>query len=350
MIYKKKVFFKRLTLFVSLLALGFNSCSQPEENKIKINGLSFVATSSVPTESQFNHTLNINANSVAIMPFGFMPSKEKGNIVFNHPNQWEGETPEGIRKTIQLAHKLGQTTMLKPQLWISKGYFTGFLEMDNEEQWLILELKYREFILSFAKIAEEEKSELFCIGTELGRFVAKRPKFWIDLVDEIKTIYSGKITYAENWDCFDKPIFLSQLDYIGVDAYFPLTDKKDPSEEDIKLGWAEHLAKLKLCSETHNIPVLFTECGYRSIDFAGEKPWDYGRKEGASTNLKLQSRLLQVMFDECWSKEYIAGGYIWKWFPNHEDVGGLENNRFTPQNKPAEKIIATFYGKGVEKK
>ena len=38
-----------------------------------------------------------------------------------------------------------------------------------------------------------------------------------------------------------------------------------------------------------------------------------------------------------------AGGFIWKWFHNHSEVGGMQNNRFTPQNKPVEKLIKEHY-------
>ena len=53
----------------------------------------------------------------------------------------------------------------------------------------------------------------------------------------------------------------------------------------------------------------------------------------------------QALFEELWHEEWFAGGFVWKWFMDHEKVGGIDNPRFTPQNKPAEEIIKTFYAR-----
>ena len=29
-----------------------------------------------------------------------------------------------------------------------------------------------------------------------------RPKYWYHLIEKIKAIYSGQLTYAENWDSY----------------------------------------------------------------------------------------------------------------------------------------------------
>ena len=44
-----------------------------------------------------------------------------------------------------------------------------------------------------------------------------------------------------------------------------------------------------------------------------------------------------------WDEDWIAGGYIWKWFINHEKSGGQNNFMFTPQNKPVESTIQEVY-------
>jgi hypothetical protein len=308
----------------------------------KITGLSFVASSQVINEKEFEFVKSVNPSHLAVMPYGFMRKAGGGELVFDHKNQWWGERSGGVQETIKLSHKRGFKIMLKPQIWIGDGTFTGFLEMNTEALWLQFEAKYRDFILKFAKIAQDEDVELYCIGTELGRFVNARPAFWDQLITDVKSIYKGKLTYAENWDCYEKPGFLSRLDYVGVDAYFPLSEKQNPSKKEIKEGWAKHLLKMKTCADSLGKPILFTECGYRSMDFAASKPWDYSRGSKV-VNLDLQAKLLEVMFEEVWSKDYVAGGFIWKWFPMHEEVGGTDNDQFTPQNKPAEKVISKAF-------
>ncbi len=337
-----------LRFFLAFLFLGCTSCEINSQTVVpalpkvnKINGLSFVAASRPYAKEELKVLQGTHANHLAIMPFGFTPTIHSTELHFDHPQQWWGERSEGCTETIQQCKKEGFQIMLKPQLWIGGGVFTGFIEMNSEEEWKVFEKNYSNFILHFAKIAEEQQIEIYCIGTELGKFVAERPAYWSNLVKEVRTVYSGKLTYAENWDCFDKPNFLAELDFVGVDAYFPIHDGRDPSEEEIRAGWKTHLAKLEACSIQTGRPILFTECGYRSKDYAAAKPWDF-EKGDMGVNQGLQHKLLKVMF-ELWEYDWMAGGYIWKWFPYHQRAGGTQDDQFTPQNKLAEKTIVDFY-------
>ncbi|MEM9144115.1 MAG: glycoside hydrolase, partial [Bacteroidota bacterium] len=193
-----------------------------------------------------------------------------------------------------------------------------------------------------ARLAEKTRAPLLCIGTELEQFVEARPAYWTALIREIRTLYSGKLTYAANWDEYKRTPFWDQLDYIGVDAYFPLSEEKDPSKEQLKQGWQKWKTAMKELSEKVDRPVLFTEFGYRSMDYTAKKPWLVDRNQD-KINLQAQARATQVVFDEFWTEDWFAGGYIWKWFINHEQSGGTGDNRFTPQNKPAQATIQTFY-------
>lgn len=323
-----------------LLLLVF-SCQSNGQNVSKINGLSFVASSNKLEGAEINHLKKIHANYVAIMPFGFIKSLQSSELFFDNPRQWWGERSEGVAETIKMCQEQSIKIMLKPQIWVGDGGFTGLINMESDEKWLEFEKHYSQFILKFAKLAEQNKVEIFCIGTELGRFVQQRPQYWNGLIIEVKKVFSGKITYAENWDCFEKPNFLKDLDFIGVDAYFPINDKKEPSYDEIKKGWQPHVKKMEECFAKTGKQILFTECGYRSVDFAASKPWEFDHKN-EGVNEQLQNRLTEVMF-ELWNEEWMAGGFIWKWFPFHESAGGPTDTQFTPQNKMVEKTIAEFF-------
>lgn len=74
--------------------------------------------------------------------------------------------------------------MVKPQIWIHRGEFTGNMKMPTEEHWKQLEASYEKFILLYAKLAEETQSDILCIGTELKTFVNERPEFWTNLIQK----------------------------------------------------------------------------------------------------------------------------------------------------------------------
>ncbi|RLD29252.1 MAG: glycoside hydrolase [Bacteroidetes bacterium] len=331
----------RISIFFFLSVFLF-SCAATIPKKPMINGVSFVASREALYEQHIEPVVNINANYAAIMPFGFIRDLNEPKIAFNTERQWYGETKAGAKQNIEALKKKHIKIMLKPQVWVWHGEFTGNIEMSNEEDWSILEDSYSEFILLYAKLAQETKVEILCIGTELKKFIANRPQFWFELIKKIRSIYKGQLTYAANWDEFKRTPFWRELDYIGIDAYFPVSDNKTPTVEDCKVGWQEHKALIKTYSKQFNKPVLFTEYGYRSVDFTGKEPWKSDRNM-TQVNLEAQTNATKALFEEFWKEDWFAGGFIWKWYHHHHSAGGEDNTRFTPQNKPVEDVVREVY-------
>ncbi|APU68501.1 glycoside hydrolase family 113 [Christiangramia flava] len=329
-------------LLLMLLWVSASSCQSDQLLK-KYNGISLVASRDSLTEKQANRLIDINANAAALMPYAFLSSEDSPELHFNSDRQWFGERVEGIEQAIDKLHQHNIKVMMKPHIWLRNGSFTGDLNFKTDQDWAQFENSYREYILLYVEIAEKHQVELFCIGTELYNFVKNRPEFWGELIAEIRDQYHGKLVYAENWDKVDQTEIWKSLDYIGVDAYFPLSDKVAPKLQEIRSGWQKHKSMLKDLSEEYDKPVLFTEYGYRSIDFAVKEPWHSGR-EKTETNHGLQARALEATYQEFWTENWFAGGFLWKWH-QHETSGGLENDRFTPQNKPAENTIKEYYRK-----
>jgi hypothetical protein len=309
----------------------------------KINGVSFVASNREINKKAIDAVLAVNANWITLMPFAFMKTETDTEIIFNSRQQWLGERKEGIESTTDAFKDVKMKIMLKPQIWIPKGGFTGNIKMKTEADWIVFENNYEKFILFYAKIAQTSKCEMFCIGTELNSFVTARPQFWTRLITKIRKIYSGKIVYAENWDTFQNVTFLDQVDYIGIDAYFPLSDAKCPTIKELNLAWQPIKQKMKLLSKKHNKKIIFTEFGYQSKDFATTKPWEFNTSQ--PINLKLQENALQAIFNIFWNENWFAGGFLWKWYDNHNEVGGLKDTDYTVQNKPSELIVKKQYVK-----
>ena len=326
----------------ALLVFILVGCAATKYVPSKINGVSFVAAGNAADSTHTQPVANIYANAAAVMPFGFIRDKSHPEIIHSTNRQWFGETKAGVKQYIEALRKHDMAIMIKPQLWLRHGEFTGFLKMETEANWKILEETYSSFILKFAELAQETNAEVFCIGTELEEFIKNRPEYWHNLIKEIRTIYKGKLTYAANWDEFWRTPFWAELDYIGIDAYFPVSEMQTPTLEDCIKGWEKHKPGLKGFSEKLDRPILFTEFGYRSVDYTGKEPWRYDRSM-TSVNLEAQNNATQALFNAVWKEDWFAGGYLWKWFIDHDRVGGLENNQFTPQNKPVEEIIKAHY-------
>ncbi len=328
--------------FLILLLFLITSC-HGQKAADKLNGISLVASREQVSASDIKPILEVNANAVAVMPYAFMESLATPNLKFNVTRQWQGERLDGIRKTTQLLHSQGLKVMIKPHIWIGNGDFTGNIVMSSEEDWRKFEVNYEEYILLYAQVAADENVELFCVGTELFEFANERSEFWEQLIIKVRKIYKGKLTYAENWDKVEDVEFWGELDFIGVDAYFPLSEGKSPNLEELRSSWKPHKSQLRDLSNKYDRKVLFTEYGYRNTNYATKQPWESSRKE-TSLNYDLQSNALMAMYQEFWREDWFSGGFLWKWFHNHEQAGGMQNNQFTPQNKPALEVVKGFYG------
>ncbi|RCS27955.1 glycoside hydrolase [Polaribacter sp. WD7] len=327
----------KLLFFV--LFLGQLSCNSQQK---KINGISFVASREAINTKHISPVLKAQSNYIALMPFGFIRELSSPEIAYNTQRQWFGETRAGLVQYAKIFKEKKLKIMVKPQIWVWRGEYTGFIEMDSEEKWTVLENSYTAFMLTYAKAAQEINAEILCIGTELEKFVLKRPEYWKELIQKIKKVYTGKLTYAANWDEFKRVPFWSDLDFIGIDAYFPLSNEKTPSVAALETGWQPHKKEIIRIQNQYQKQVLFTEYGYRSVDYNAKEPWNYNRNSGA-VNLQAQINGLQAIHNQFWKEDWFAGGFLWKWFSNHNKVGGKENTMFTPQNKPAEVIIQKLH-------
>lgn len=332
---------KNTFVFVILCGLIACSSSLSEHAHWQFKGLSFVGVPYDVTNEMCEQIKLHNANCVALMPFGYGKMGSGQMTYKNLKWQWKGESYKGVSECIGMAHSHGVKVMIKPQLWFDWGSFTGDFELEDEGDWKAFESTYSAFILDFARLAEEKNVEMLCIGTELKSFINARPSFWNNLIRDVRSVYKGSVTYAANWDNYNKVPFWDKLDFIGIDAYFPLSENETPSVEDIVSGWKPVLKEMQMISEQNGKPVIFTEWGFRSMPFCAFKPWETERSQ--EVNLQGQVNAYEGTFLALEDQPWFSGGFVWKWFPDHSKSGGKSDNRFTPQNKPSEEVLSSWF-------
>ncbi|MEM7162740.1 MAG: hypothetical protein AAF487_09920 [Bacteroidota bacterium] len=306
----------------------------------QINGLSFEAPSREIGIEEFELMNEINANWVCLMPYAY--SKGNAPEIYFDNFQWWGERYDGTKACIKMAKESKLRIMLKPHLWISHGKFTGDQTFDNEESWKIWERDYMKYILTYAKLAEEEKVELFCIGTELKTWFIERPEFWQNMIREVKKVYSGKLTYAGNWDGYKLFPFWDQMDFIGVDAYFPLNSSESPSISELNENWNKWKEEMRLLSVHYKKDIILTEFGYRNITKTTSKPWESYTE--AEENQQAQANAYSALFQSLWNEEWLAGGFMWKWVCQAH-LSKKKNTSYSPQGKRALEVIKAQYSK-----
>ena len=130
------------------------------------------------------------------------------------------------------------------------------------------------------------------------------------------------------------------LDYIGVDAYYPLTVEEDPTLADLKTAWERPIATLETLHDRCGKPIILTEIGYRSVDGANRQPWEWATP--GEVDLQEQSDCYRAALESLWGKPWLAGIYWWNWDTDPEQ-GGPDDTGFTPHGKPAEEVLRTYY-------
>jgi len=332
---------KQFHRIVLLLVLQ-SSCILYALAQNRINGFNFEGPPDPVDSEPFVKMRQVEANFVSIIPFAYGQSGES-ILKWKDLNwQWWGESAEGLEQCLKLAKSQGLQTMVKPQIWFDHGSFTGHFKLDTDQDWKAFEAEYRNYILHCASLAAKHNSELFCIGTELCTFVEQRPAFWNNLIKEVRIIYKGKITYAANWDSYKECTLWNNVDYIGIDAYFPLSKQKTPVVKSLLIAWEPWFRDIRSLSLAKSKPVLFTEYGYRSIDTCCESPWD--SSGGKNVNHEAQDNALNALYQKFWSQDWFAGGFLWKWHANDHRLG-QSNDHFSPQNKIALQTVKSWYGK-----
>ncbi len=333
---------KLILIFILLLSFLSLKKIEAQNKEPKINGVNFVSPTKKVSVNCVIATKRINANWIALCPFAFM-SPNNPKIEYNVPKNWWGDTPEGICKLTEFAKANNQKILLKPHFWVDQQGWPGDYNLDVKN-WKLWENNYLKYMLKLARIADSLNIDMLSIGAEFKTATQMRPQFWNSLIDTVRKVYKGKLTYAANWDEYDKISFWNKLDYIGIDAYFPLTEDTTPTREKMEQEWRSISTKLEIFSKKQKKKIIFTEYGYRSINRCAWKQWEIeAAPENKDVNLLAQQNAYEALFNVFWNKDWFAGGFLWKWYSNDSKIGGIKNSDYTPQNKPSEKIIKKWY-------
>ena len=364
---------KRLAVFITpiligLIGIGFLSQYLIKDENLTIllaekhRGVCWVGGPQEINASHIQRIAQHNVNWISQTPFGWQRGYDNPQIGTNRRGEktgyqaWWGERDQGLRITTRLAKDKGIKTILKPHIWLrdDQGKWRGEIEMNTEEDWQEWFRNYEEFILHYAVLAEEEEMEMLCIGTELHKTCTEREENWRQLIAKIREVYSGELTYAANFSGeYEEIGFWDKLDYIGVQAYFSLTENEEASLEELKKGWKNPLTDLENFSRKFDKPVLFTEVGYKSTKDSGKTPWEWPQRISTEERENLHSEqhqadLYEALFTEVFDQPFIAGVHLWKWFPTYGDDDSRYRKRsfdidFSPQGKLAETVMSKWF-------
>ena len=304
------------------------------------------------TADTWKELIAANIEQLIIVPFAYQEDIDTPEIKSSIFDRNRLRSRDSVIVNLRdKAERYGIQLIIKPHLWInnpSGGKWRGDLAMNSEEEWLIWEDRYRKYILHYAQLCEQINSPVFCIGNEFYESTTHRTAFWEDLILKVRAVYTGKITYGANWDREVEAItFWDQLDYIGIQAYYPLTGSDEPEKEEIKQGWQKHLDTIEKISQQYNKPVIFTELGYKSTVDAARIPWEWESRTGdffKKISWSTQRKCYEVFFSTVWEKSWFKGAWLWQWRGESPNTVNPANRTFSTRKKPAYEAIARGFG------
>ena len=286
-------------------------------------------------KQSLEHMATTGSNAVAIVPYTFMRDPQLP-VPLPFPQRAGSENDAAVLEAAFQARVLGMKTLLKPQIWLRNSW-PGDIRMSNPTGWQQFMDYYRQWITHYALLAEMYDFDAFCVGVELVQSTQNQPDQWRQLIRDIRILYSGSVTYAANWGTeFEQLSFWDELDYIGLDCYYPLGKETPTSVAALSRTFRQVCQKIENISCQFNKPVLLTEIGFRSVT----QPWvhPYAEPMGRPANQQHQMMCYQAVLQELQNQSWCTGILWWKW-PSYLDYGGSDNTGFSPANKLAEQPL-----------
>jgi len=285
----------------------------------------------------------LGVNWVSVTPFGFMSSAHSTEVR-SIGSMRAGETDARVIAELAAARERGLSVLLKPHIWIRGGAYRGHIDPGSESAWTTWFESYERWLMHYAELAATHDVPILSVGVELASTSARFESRWRALLARIRSVYSGELVYAANWDEAAQVSFWDAVDYVGVQFYPPLADDRGASEPSMRARLDTHLDGLAELSERVDRPVLFTEVGYKSTADTAVHPhaWLERLDTPPEVDVQAQARCYRVFLGAVAERPWVRGVYFWKWFTdpstNEEGPAG-----FSPRGKPAEAVLRAAF-------
>jgi hypothetical protein len=193
-------------------------------------------------------------------------------------------------------------------------------------------------------VAQAAGVDIFSIGVECKSWSGRFGAYWSQLIGDVRKRFHGELTYSANWDEADSVLFWDQLDYIGINAFYPLASHNAARYEQYAQGAAAALELSSRLSRLVGKPALFVEVGYTARPDAAVEPWLWpDTMQNVSVDEWEQARALAALMGAAASEPSIAGMFVWRYYANLDDVSQEASWGFSPHGKLAERVLANVF-------
>jgi hypothetical protein len=308
-----------------LLQLSVSVSTAQPRSRTKFQGLCYASWATAGSDSYDSTASDASIaaaslsgiNTLAVTNTWYMQDQNATTISFSST---KSNTAVGVKRAIASARRNGLKIALKPHVdfLADDSHWRGEIgPAFTDADWRAWFASYTAYMLQMAQIAASENVELFIVGTELIT-TETREEEWRALIKVLRQAVSGatvvapKFVYGANWS--PGPTHVSwwdALDFVGVDAYFPLTTAStNPGVPALAAAWHSNPAMggLDLVGSLRNLsssvgkPLMFCEIGYTTTTACAA-----GNHAGGALDMQAQADAYSAFFQSVFHEEVRVG-------------------------------------------
>ena len=281
-------------------------------------------------------------NAIQLNTFAYQRSMAQIRLFWDDPTL----TEKHLADEIKLVQAEGLKVMLKPHIWLTENWkpsvWRSQIDYDSKDKVKKWFQEYSIFIKNQVEIAIQNEVEFFVVGTELVK-LTQYEEHWRELIQNIrKWGYEGKLTYScEAWNAKNID-FWDGLDFIGLNFYYSYKKKPVKTQEVIEFYSAKLLEHIRH-AQKFDLPIMLTEVGFPSHQYAIEKPalW---RSDSLNKDNLMQRKAYEILRKSMEKISYPYGIWIWKYVTTLNSYESKSHaTGFILENKPAEKEILKMF-------
>lgn len=272
------------------------------------------------------------ADFIILVPNGLQDTPQSEEIDYTSPATMSDDE---LIHMIEYIHSLGMRAAIKPTVNCKNGTWRAHInffdkDVPCEPKWSCWFRSYTEFQLHYAEIAEKTGCEMFIAGCEMV-MSERRSEQWRKLIADIKSVYSGPVSYNTDkyqednidwWDC---------VDVISSSGYYPIDN------------WEEQLDRIEAVVKKYNKPFFFAEAGCMSAKGSAAVPNDWSIR--GEVCLEEQAEWYRTMMSACAKRSWCGGMAFWSWTARLNNAAAYKHDgSYEIYGKPAADAVKEYYG------
>jgi len=286
------------------------------------------------------------------------------------------ETDGSIEVALKYAQSRGLEVIFKLHVNIQNGAWNAYIGPPagstpaQAKQWADAWFaSYKDAVVHYAKLAQKNGVTAFAIGNECESMTGPQYReYWVDIIEAVREVYDGQLTYAATWSEALHVSFWDQLDYIGANPYIPFTDSNNPTLQQLIDGWTKPsslwgvrtpinhnfgegkanemsaMDALKAIAQRYNKKLIFTETGFRSLDGTNKDPGVYGG--GGSIDVLEQANMFKAFYKiitDRVNEGWISGYWLWNYDAGPAASDPAADDNYYTHGKPSDAIIEGYF-------